>query len=190
MKRYREILAVGLIICAAQQVVAGAKRQWETNTKLEEAAKATDRLLYLEIVGLGSLSTPGSTITFATLTVYEPGQENSKVRGITVKIQGAERYGSSEPYYIDQDELVATSKAVQAMADYLATSKPKDNSGILLSFQTKDGFKIGFAQAGDKNQVVVTTGPLQSGIAYLSQDDLKSLKAILDRAISQLGIKT
>lgn len=146
MKKYLFIILCALIVplTASAQVKEEAKVE-EPATRLGAFLAKKGRLIIKDFYELGEVAGRyGSKIEFDALVIYEPGQENQRVRGIKIEVSGGGKYERSDTSFLDFEEVESLSKAIEYTIDLSSTWKNVNKEYTEVIFSTKGDFQIGF----------------------------------------------
>ena len=131
-----------------------------------------------------------SFITVTALSVYEPGKENVKLKGLQVEISQAVGRGvwSKSLSFVDAEEAESLSKALHYLSDLTTKWKGQDVGQKEVYFKTQAELKIGINQTGAKDVMVWAIGgdfkKAQSNITAV--DGLTTLKGLVDQGVAWL----
>ena len=136
------------------------------------------------------ITLPNSFITVTALSVYEPGKENVKLKGLQVEISQAVGRGvwSKSLSFVDAEEAESLSKALHYLSDLTTKWKGQDVGQKEVYFKTQAELKIGINQTGAKDVMVWAIGgdfkKAQSNITAV--DGLTTLKGLVDQGVAWL----
>lgn len=131
-----------------------------------------------------------SFITVTALSVYEPGKENVKLKGLQVEISQAVGRGvwSKSLSFVDAEEAESLSKALHYLSDLTTKWKGQDVGQKEVYFKTQAELKIGINQTGAKDVMVWAIGgdfkKAKSNITAV--DGLTTLKGLVDQGVAWL----
>ncbi len=115
--------------------------QREPATKLEQFLAKKGKLIIKDFHKAGVLHGQyGTKTTVAALTIYEPGKETDKIRGLQIEVCEGER---SDTSFLDMDEVESLSQSIAYMITLLEKWQGK-NRDYKVIFSTKGDFKLGF----------------------------------------------
>lgn len=181
-------LAFSPILIAAQERQDRAAEGSEPKTKVEAFLATKGRMVVKDFSPIGKISGRfGSTMELETLTVFEPGHEMQKTRGLRVEITEGGRTERSNASFLDLEELEALANAVtnmQKLAGQWDSAPPEFYSEVI--FSTKGDFKLGFYQKGKDRRMFASSGIVGRASFYGETSDLPQLKAMLDKTQEKL----
>lgn len=136
-----------------------------------------------------------SFITVTALSVYEPGKENVKLKGLQVEISQAVgrdaegmRVWRDSLSFVDAEEAESLSKALHYLSDLTTKWKGQDVGQKEVYFKTQAELKIGINQTGAKDVMVWAIGgdfkKAKSNITAV--DGLTTLKGLVDQGVAWL----
>lgn len=131
-----------------------------------------------------------SFIRVTALSVYEPGKENVKLKGLQVEISQAVGRGvwRDSLSFVDAEEAESLSKALHYLSDLTTKWKGQDVGQKEVYFKTQAELKIGINQTGAKDVMVWAIGgdfkKAQSNITAV--DGLTTLKGLVDQGVAWL----
>ncbi len=131
-----------------------------------------------------------SFITVTALSVYEPGKENVKLKGLQVEISQAVGRGvwRDSLSFVDAEEAESLSKALHYLSDLTTKWKGQDVGQKEVYFKTQAELKIGINQTGAKDVMVWAIGgdfkKAKSNITAV--DGLTTLKGLVDQGVAWL----
>jgi hypothetical protein len=121
------------------------------------------------------------------LTIYEPGKETDKIRGLRIEVYEGGRLERSDTSFLDMDEVESLSQAITYMLSLLEKWNGNDREYTEVIFSTKGDFILGFYQKGTEVQAFSKSGIIAAASCYFSTDELSKLKAIVDKGNSILA---
>lgn len=142
-----------------------------------------------DTIGGRDFTTTEYWVYIAALAVYEPGHENSKIKGLQCSVVDFRGRGSSSNVsFLDLDEAESLSVALQYLIDLAAKWKGQDVGEKEVFFVTKDDFKIGFSQEkSGEPRFFVSSGRIgATSLALSSVDELSQLKKLVDSGVDWL----
>ncbi len=145
-------------------------------------------LLVKEFVELGKIHGRfGSSMEFDAVTIYEPGDERKKRKGMKVEVKGGGKYERSSYSLLDLEELESLSKAVAYMDKLHKQWKGNTGNYKEVIFVTKGGFKVGFYQKDFDFGAFAESGRISKATCFLQEiNELDSIKRMADKALSIL----
>lgn len=192
MKKYLFIILCALIVMpltASAQVKEEAKVE-EPATRLGAFLAKKGKLIIKDFYELGEVAGRyGSKIEFDALVIYEPGQEDQRVRGIKIEVSGGRKYERSDTSFLDFEEVESLSKAIEYTIDLSSKWKNVDKEYTEVIFSTKDDFQIGFFQEGTERFSFASSGHIGKVMCYFSLEQLSSIKSIVDKGLNILKEK-
>lgn len=169
----------------------------EDTTKLKTFLGNKGILLICDAQLAGTVKGPEGEYSFlgiSALSVYQPGKEAIKIKGIRCDMYRAKGYGLSDDKscMIDLDEAESLSNALKYLIDLAGTLKDqplgKDDERRAV-FMTKDDFSVGVTKSGTDGVIVpfVSIGGIASvRIDFKSVDTFTVMKTTVDKAIEWL----
>lgn len=153
-------------------------------TKLEAAALQQGVLLVKDYKAPKSkLSTQ---VLIEALSIYEPGREQSAVKGLNVTIIVGGTQSHNRAAFVDFDEIQGLSNALGSMFDTMNSWAGSVREYTEVVYQTRGEMKVGFFQKGKGMTVFITMGREFPESVYLDFNDMTLLKGAVDSASSLL----
>jgi hypothetical protein len=147
-----------------------------------------------EFSGLGSMKIDAAV-------VYQPGQEQQRVRGVRIEIKAPGRLENTDTAFLDMDEVETLSTALAYMADAEANKKGAVSAGYVgggvvapppyteFEFRTRGDFAIGFYRKGNDTGGYASSGTVSPARVFFKAAELPKIKALVDRALAILKEK-
>ncbi len=181
----RFLIAVVVIVLAFQvQAFAQQNDEYVPKTKLEAAALRQGVLLVKDYKAPKSkLSTQ---VTIEALSIYEPGNEHSAVKGLSIAITIGGTQSHTRTAFVDFDEIQGLSNALGSMFETMNTWAGSVREYTEVAYQTKGEMKVGFFQKGKGMTVFITMGREFPESVYLDFNDMTFLKGAVDSALGLL----
>lgn len=146
-----------IVLSASAQVM---EKEKEPATKLEAFLATKGKLIIKEFYELGKVNGKyGSKIEFTALVIYEPGEENKRVRGLRIQVTEAGRYKKEDTSFLDPEEIESLSKALDYMVDLSGKWNDIKKKYVEVVFSTKGDFNIGFYQEEAKQVAFLIEWP-------------------------------
>lgn len=162
--------------------------QKEPATKLEQFLAKKGKLIIKDSHEAGVLKGQYETeITVDALTIYEPGKEADKIRGLRIEVYEGGRLERSNTSFLDMDEVESLSQAITYMIGLLEKWQGKNREYTEVIFSTRGDFKLGFYQKGTEVNSFSKSGIICATSCYFQTNDLSQLKAIIDKGNSLLA---
>jgi hypothetical protein len=162
--------------------------QKEPATKLEEFLAKKGKLIVKDSHEAGVLHGQyGTKITIGALTIYEPGKEEDKIRGLRIEVYEGGRLERSDTSFLDMDEVESLSQAISYMITLLDRWQGSAREYTEVIFSTKGDFILGFYQKGTQVQAFSKSGLIGAASCYFPPGDLSKLRAIVDKGSSLLA---
>jgi hypothetical protein len=159
----------------------------EPATKMEQFLSKKGKLIIKDSHGAGVLKGQyGTKITVDALTIYEPGKEAEKIRGLRIEVYEGGRLERSDISFLDMDEVESLSQAISYMITLLQKWQGTNREYTEVIFSTKGDFKLGFYQKGSEVSSFSKSGVIGAASCYFQTNDLSNLKAIIDKGKSLL----
>jgi hypothetical protein len=160
-------------------------------TKLEAFLATKGKLIIKEFYELGKVSGKyGSKIELTALIMYEPGQENKKVRGLKIEITEGGRYEKTDSSFLDLEEIESLSSAIVYMISLSKKWKEEKRQYTETAFSTQGDLSIGFYQQGNNQAAFSTSGRIGKTKCYFtSMNGLVSVKTLADKGLELLNKK-
>ena len=190
----RKYLLIALAVLFLVPVVSFAQvkeeeKAKEPPTKLEAFLAKKGTLIVKDFYELGELRGLGK-MQLNALIIYEPGMENTKIRGIRVEITEAGSYGRSNTSFLDLEEVESLSKAIAYIADLAEKWKGINREAYTeVIYATKDDFKVGFYQKGSERRAFASSSYIGKASFIMKVEDFISMKGIIDKGLSVLKEK-
>lgn len=185
---YRKIMIcfVALLMLVSTFAYGMEQTNKAPSTKLEQFLSKKGKLLIKDshVAGILKGQQYGTKITVDALTIYEPGKESDKLKGLRVEVY--EGGGRSDTSFLDMDEVESLSQAIAYMTKMLQKWKGSDREYTEVIFSTKDDFQMGFYQKGSEVTSFATSGTVGVSRCYFNAEDLPNLKLIVDKGNSLL----
>lgn len=154
----------------------------EPSTKLEQFLSKKGKLIIKDSYEAGSLSGQyGTRITVGALTIYEPGKEVEKIRGLRIEIESGGKFERTNTSFLDMDEIESLSQAISYMLSLLDKWKGTHRDYTEVIFSTKGDFKLGFYQKDTELQAFAKSGVIGTATCYFPTSDLPKFKTIIDK---------
>lgn len=212
------VLLSGLLLIAAMASGAAAQNNAEGNppalepvpktpiTKLEAFLGRKGTLFIEDGYAAGTIKGPAgdfSGLSITAISIYLPGAENAKTKGLRCSVFRAQSRGASQDRacYLDMEEAESLSKAL----DYLIQLSAKWKDAKLdkgtqrwATFLTKDYLSVQLTQASAEDMAAISTtrpalwpivgiGAISKvSIGFDSLDALTQIKATVDKALAWL----
>jgi hypothetical protein len=181
-------LLVILLLVVPTSSIAQEKTKREPATKLEQFLSKKGKLIIKEFNRVGKVSGQyGTKITIDALTIYEPGNESQKIRGLRVEVEGGGRFETSSTSFLDMDEVESLSQAISYMIRLLEKWKGISREYTEVIFSTRGDFRLGFYQEATKMQGFAKSGIIGASTCYFPTSELPSIKTLIDKGISLLS---
>ena len=162
--------------------------QKEPATKLEQFLAKKGKLIIKDSHEAGVLKGQyGTKITVDALTIYEPGKEADKIRGLRIEVYEGGRLERSDISFLDMDEVESLSQAITYMITLLEKWQGMNREYTEVIFSTKGDFKLGFYKKGSEVSSFSKSGVIGAASCYFQTNDLSQLKAIIDKGTSLLA---
>ena len=183
------IFVFGTFLASAQ--VKNEDKEKELATKLELFLAEKGKLIVREYYELGRVrSGSGSTVELNAIVIYEPGQEDEKVRGLRIGVTEGGTNARTRISFLDLEEIEGLSKAIDYMISLSKKWKDVQKEYIEVEFSTQGDFRIGFYQKGIKQKAFSSSGLIGRVSAYLStMEKLSSIKVMADKGLNLLSEK-
>jgi len=177
-----------VLLLASTFAYGQPQTQKEPATKLEQFLAKKGKLIIKDSHEAGVLKGQyGTKITVDALSIYEPGKEADKIRGLRIEVYEGGRLERSDISFLDMDEVESLSQAITYMITLLEKWQGKNREYTEVIFSTKGDFELGFYQKGTEVQAFSKSGIIGAASCYFSTNDLPNLKAIIDRGRSLLS---
>jgi hypothetical protein len=190
----RKYLLIALAVLFLAPIVSFAQvkeeeKAKEPPTKLEAFLAKKGTLIVKDFYELGELRGLGK-MQLNALIIYEPGMENTKIRGMRVEITEAGSYGRSNTSFLDLEEVESLSKAIAYMADLAEKWKGINREAYTeVIYATKGDFNVGFYQKGSEMRAFASSGYIGKASFFMEVEDFISMKGIIDKGLSVLKEK-
>lgn len=159
----------------------------EPATRMEQFLSKKGKLIIKDSHEAGVLKGQyGTKITVDALTIYEPGKEKDKIRGLRIEVYEGGRLERSDISFLDMDEVESLSQAISYMITLLQKWQGTNREYTEVIFSTKGDFKLGFYQKGNEVSSFSKSGVIGAASCYFQTNDLSNLKAIIDKGKSLL----
>jgi hypothetical protein len=179
------IAAVALLIVFQTQAFAQQKDDvYVPKTKLEAAALQQGVLLvkdYLEV----KTKLPAQ-VTIDALRIYEPGKEQSAVKGLYIQMTTGGEQSHTRTAFIDFDEGQGLSIALGSMVETMNSWAGSVHEYTVVGYTTKGEMMAGFLQKGKKITPFITIGREFPESVLLDFNDMTLLKNAVDNALTLL----
>lgn len=186
VKKYLICLLLIFLIAPAS-ISAQNKGKDQPATKLEQFLAKKGKLIVKDSHKAGTLHGQyGTKITVDALTIYEPGKEVDKIRGLRIEVKGGGRLERSDTSFLDMDEVESLSQAITYMMGLLDKWKGANREYTEVIFSTKGDFKLGFYQKGSEVQAFSHSGIIGAASCYFTTGGLSTLKTIIDKGSTLL----
>jgi len=173
-------------------------------TRLEKFLSKTGTLYIKDFYKVGTIKSNSKikgTIDISGLVIYNPGEEEKRIKGLKVEIKQTNYSGYSsreeeETVFLDMDELKSLSEAIQYMIDLLNKweSTPKEYTEVIYS--TIGKFKLGFFKQSKEKKIDEVWGFAQAGYREVTcyfkpdlKEQFKLIKDKIDEGIKLLNTK-
>ena len=184
------VFVLGTFLAWAQ--VKDEDREKELATKLESFLAEKGKLIVKEYYELGRLrhSGSGATVELDAVVLYVVGEEDERVRGLRIKIEGGGTLKRSDSSFLDFEEIEGLSKAIDYVISLSEKWKAVQKDYAEVEFSTQGDFTIGFYQQGIKQKVFASSGRIGRVTARISNwEKLRSMKAMVDKGRNLLSEK-
>ena len=176
------------LLMAPTLSIAQERTEREPATKLEKFLLKKGKLIVKNFNNAGKISGQyGTSITIDALTIYEPGNESQKIRGLRVEVEGGGRFETSSSSFLDMDEIESLSQAISYMIPLLKKWEGSSREYTEVIFSTKGDFQLGFYQQGNKVQGFAKSGLIGASTCYFPTSELSSIKTVIDKGMSLLS---
>lgn len=202
------LIVISLILtsCSEKEQVetqVDSKDSTLSKTKIEEFLSKKGILFIKDFYEIGSISSDSrlyGKLDFNAIIIYKPDANTDSIKGLKVDIHTKEylvysSYDKSETVFLDLDELVELSAAIQYMYNLVDKWEAIKQEYTEVSYRTIGNFEIVLfpestaTDGKDKLNFAVKTG--YSGTTCYFQNDiansLKLLKEIFDKGIKKLN---
>ena len=177
-----------VLLLASTFAYGQQQTQKEPATKLEQFLAKKGKLIIKDSHEAGVLHGQyGTKITVDALTIYEPGKETDKIRGLRIEVYEGGRLERSDTSFLDMDEVESLSQAISYMITLLKKWQGINREYIEVIFSTKGDFNLGFYQKGTEVQAFSKSGTIGAAHCYFAMNDLSKLKVIIDKGNSLLA---
>ena len=176
---------------ALAQVKAEDKEK-ELTTKLALFLAEKGKLIIKEFYKLGKVGgSSRSKIEFTAVVIYEPGQEDERLRGLQIEVTtSGGTYVKRETSFLDLEEIEGLLKAIDYIVNLSKEWKDVQKEYIETVFSTKDDFRIGFYQEGIKQKAFASSGTYGRVFCRFPMlQKLSSIKDIADKGLNLLNEK-
>lgn len=183
MKRFKSsFLVFGLFYFIA----LGLAQEKEPGTKIESILISKGSLLIKESLSLGEMKY--GNIKFDALTIYEPGKEAQKIKGIRIEVQRSGELYSSNTAFLDLEEINNLLKSIDYMNNLILKWKNEDRGNLYTEVQylTKGDFKIGFYQQGKDQKVFISCGSIGASTQFVKIEELQKIRNIIEAGLTEL----
>lgn len=171
-----------VFLLASTSAYGQQQAQKEPATKLEQFLAKKGKLIIKDFHEAGVLKGQyGTKITVDSLTIYEPGKETDKIRGLRIEVYEGGRLERSDTSFLDLDEVESLSQAITYMIGLLEKWQGKNREYTEVIFSTKGDFKVGFYQKGAEVTSFSENGIIGAASCYFQTNDLSKLKVIIDK---------
>jgi len=154
----------------------------EPATKMEQFLSKKGKLIIKDSHEAGVLKGQyGTKITVDALTIYEPGKEADKIRGLRIEVYEGGRLERSDISFLDMDEVESLSKAISYMITLLQKWQGTNREYTEVIFSTKGDFRLGFYQKDSEVKAFSKSGVIGAASCYFQTNDLSNLKTIIDK---------
>jgi len=183
------LVGCGVVLLLASTSAYGQQQtQKEPATKLEQFLAKKGKLIIKDSHEAGVLHGQyGTKITVDALTIYEPGKEMDKIRGLRIEVHEGGRLERRDTSFLDMDEVESLSQAISYMITLLEKWKGINREYTEVIFSTKGDFNLGFYQKGTEVTAFSKSGIIGAARCYFATNDLSKLKAIVDKGNSLLA---
>ncbi len=179
------IAAVALLIVFQTQAFAQQKDDvYVPKTKLEAAALQQGVLLvkdYLEV----KTKLPAQ-VTIDALSIYEPGKEQSAVKGLYIQMTTGGEQSRTRTAFVDFDEVQGLSIALGSMVETMNSWAGSVREYTVVGYTTKGEMMAGFLQKGKKITPFITIGREFPESVLMDFNDMTLLKNAVDSALTLL----
>jgi hypothetical protein len=194
MKKILFLIFVFFIFCHSIILAQNTKEEKteKASTTLEKFFTKKGNLIIKDFYRLGDISCKyGGKMELNAIVVYEPHQENQKIKGFKIEISKEESYGeNSNISFLDFDESKSLSDAVGYMISLIEKWKDINKEYTEVIFSTKGDFQIGFYQEGVKQGFFSSSGYIgKVWCSFSSIQDLTSVKNMVDKGLQLLTKK-
>lgn len=191
MKKFLIVILFAIIVPAG--VMAQVKEEGKTKepaTKLETFLSKKGKLIVKDFYKLGTVhGNFGAKLEFSALVIYEPGQDNQRIRGLRVEVTEGGRFERSNTSFLDIEEVESLSKALEYMSTLGEKWKGINKEYTEIIFSTKGDFNIGFYQKGSDLAAFSSSGYIAKASCFLPIQDLGSIRTIVDKGLQLLSEK-
>jgi hypothetical protein len=180
------IAAVALLIVFQTQAFAQQKDGdvYVPKTKLEAAALQQGVLLvkdYLEVKTKLPLQ-----VTIDALSIYEPGKEQSAVKGLYIQMTTGGEQSRTRAAFVDFDEIQGLSITLGSMVETMNSWAGSVREYTVVGYTTKGEMMAGFLQQGKKITPFITIGREFPESVLMDFNDMTLLKNAVDNALGLL----
>ena len=177
------MLVVG--ICLLFSSVSFSKEPTATQkTKLQRFLSKKGILYVKEFYPVGTFVCKyDDKVKLEDMVVYQPGT-NIKLKGLVVRIEESSENESSA--LLDYDETKGLLKAIKYVKDLSQKWAGQKRQYTEVVYSTKDNFKCGFYQSGDKQVGFLSVGYIDNKNCYFSIDKLSNLERLVSKALEIL----
>jgi hypothetical protein len=164
----------------------------QSTTKVGLFLASKGKLLIKQFYEIGKVTgSYGTNIKFDALLLFEPGQEDQRIRGIKITIKSEDKHGEKESTsFLDMDEMESLSKAIDYALNLIEKWKNITSEYTEVIFCTRDDFKVGFYQKGTEQTCFSSSGYVSKVSCFFpSTDCLKEIKEIINKGIALLVTK-
>jgi hypothetical protein len=186
-----------LIMCLIVFALACAKEkkpepQSESGTKLEKfvARKGITFVRDLYHIKPGISNSSNKALKLEGVVIYEPDKESERLKGLKINVcdkkpEELEPVACSDYWYLDLDEVVNLSKALEYIREFSNEWKNVQREDTSVTFMSKGDFIIRFNQ-WDTNQEVYL--PYQNNKEKFYFDNIDSLAAFKEQVDNALKL--
>jgi hypothetical protein len=190
MKKY--LFISYLILFSTLFCQAPEDKNIQPNTKVGLFLASKGKLLIKQFYEIGKLTGSfGTIMKFDALLLFEPGQEDQRIRGIKITIKSEDKHGEKESTsFLDMDEMESLSKAIDYSLNLIEKWKNITSEYTEVIFCTKDDFKVGFYQKGTEQTCFSSSGYVSKVSCFFpSTECLIEIKKIINKGIALLVTK-
>ncbi len=183
------VFVLGTFLASAQ--VKDEDKEKELATKLELFLAEKGKLIVREFYGLGEVrGSYGSSVELSAVVVYVAGEEDERVRGLSIEVTEGGTHPRKGTSFLDLEEIEGLSKAIDYMISLSKKWKAVQKDYTEVVFSTQGDFKIGFYQKGIKQKAFSSSGRFGVVSAQLStMEKLSSIKVMADKGLNLLSEK-
>lgn len=189
--------ALPLALVASQPGRAWAQRQEPRSlalavepiipTRIEALLATPNLLLVVDYYRIDMRFGPNMRID---AVIVDDVESRTVVKGLRVQVRDPDSRGRQEgASYIDIDELVRLSRALNSMVELAAKWTQDDRQATELSLTTAGGFRLAIRQSARIPRAFLSTGLLDPVVTSIEVAELPTLKHAFDQAFAILKSK-